>query len=293
MSRPCCGIDERLARTHRLPQGASYSTVKQRRRRPATAATEKQTQMLNLSAYAELLRSDVRTQKVAIITEVMGFTEAEDTAFWPIYREYDAEMSKLGDERVALIAEYAKNYAQMTDEVADKLATKALDLEARRQAVKAQVRRPGQESAVPEDGGALAAGRAPIAAAHRSADLGGASGRPSDGDSDESPTHSVDDRVAPADRGRVAVGRPRQTAIRQDRGRHFHRCRQQGRSYPPRRRPCLRDPDRRDGRGRILGAEAGDSVHTAAAEAGKPRPPPRLRRRRPSPCRPARCSTSA
>ena len=55
-------------------------------------------------AYAELLRSDVRTQKVAIITEVMGFTEAEDTAFWPIYREYDAEMAKLGDERVALIA---------------------------------------------------------------------------------------------------------------------------------------------------------------------------------------------
>ena len=70
-------------------------------------ATEQDTISLNLSAYAELLRSDVRTQKVAIITEVMGFTEAEDKAFWPIYREYDAEMAKLGDERVALIAEYA------------------------------------------------------------------------------------------------------------------------------------------------------------------------------------------
>ena len=51
--------------------------------------TERETKTLNLSAYAELLRSDVRAQKVAIITEVMGFTEAEDTAFWPIYREYD------------------------------------------------------------------------------------------------------------------------------------------------------------------------------------------------------------
>ena len=40
--------------------------------------------------------SDVRTMKVAIITEVMGFTEEEDRAFWPIYREYDLEMSKLG-----------------------------------------------------------------------------------------------------------------------------------------------------------------------------------------------------
>ena len=132
-------IASSLALYAQAPQGAKPQTsVKQpsqaARQQPQDA--EQQTQMLNLSAYAELLRSDVRTQKVAIITEVMGFTEAEDSAFWPIYREYDAEMAKLGDERVALIAEYAKNYAQMTDEVADKLATKALDLEARRQALK-------------------------------------------------------------------------------------------------------------------------------------------------------------
>jgi hypothetical protein len=86
-----------------------------------------------------LLRSDVRAQKVAIITEVMGFTDAEDAAFWPIYREYDLEMAKLGDERVALIAEYAKNYANVTDELADRLASKALELEARRQELKGQV----------------------------------------------------------------------------------------------------------------------------------------------------------
>ena len=83
------------------------SPRRRRRRRPASSETK----TLNLSAYAELLRSDVRAQKVAIITEVMGFTEAEDKAFWPIYREYDVEMAKLGDERVAMIADYAKNYS--------------------------------------------------------------------------------------------------------------------------------------------------------------------------------------
>jgi hypothetical protein len=103
-----------------------------------TNISERDTKALNLAAYAELLRSDLRTQKVAILTEVMGFTEAEDAAFWPIYREYDAEMSKLGDERVALIAEYADNYSKMTDAVADKLATKAIELEGKRQAVKAK-----------------------------------------------------------------------------------------------------------------------------------------------------------
>jgi len=106
--------------------------------KPAPKPKEPDAKTLNLSAYAELLRSDVRAQKIAILTEVMGFTEAEDAAFWPIYREYDLEMSKLGDERVALIEEYARNYDKLTDEVADKLASRALDLEARRQAVKAK-----------------------------------------------------------------------------------------------------------------------------------------------------------
>ena len=104
----------------------------------AAQTPEQQAKALNLSAYAELLRSDIRAQKVAIITEVMGFTEVEDKAFWPIYREYDLEMAKLGDERVALIADYAKNYAALNNEVADRLATKALELETRRQDLKGQ-----------------------------------------------------------------------------------------------------------------------------------------------------------
>jgi len=105
---------------------------------PSGQASEKEAKTLNLTAYAELLRSDVRAQKVAIITEVMHFTDAEDAAFWPIYREYDLEMAKLGDERVALIAEYASNYSNLTDAIAEKLASKALDLEARRQALKSK-----------------------------------------------------------------------------------------------------------------------------------------------------------
>jgi len=100
--------------------------------------TTEQSKSLNLAAYAELLRSDVRAQKVAILTEVLGLTEAEDKAFWPIYREYDLEMAKLGDERVALIEEYARNYSQMTDAPAEQLASKALGLEARRDALKAK-----------------------------------------------------------------------------------------------------------------------------------------------------------
>ena len=105
---------------------------------PASPKDDGDTKTLNLTAYAELLRSDVRLTKVAIITELMGFTAEEDKAFWPIYREYDREMEKLGDERVALIADYAKAFDSLTDTTADKLARTALDLEAKRQALKAK-----------------------------------------------------------------------------------------------------------------------------------------------------------
>jgi hypothetical protein len=103
-----------------------------------TLADERDARTSNLAAYAELLRSDVRTQKIAILTEVMGFTEAEDKAFWPIYREYDGEMARLGEQRVELIAQYARDYLQLTDATAGVLASKALDLEARRHATKAK-----------------------------------------------------------------------------------------------------------------------------------------------------------
>jgi hypothetical protein len=104
----------------------------------APAPSSAETRTLNLSTYAELLRSDVRALKVAILTEVMGFTADEDAKFWPIYREYDAEMSALGDERVALITDYAASYESLTDDVAARLAARAIDLEARRHAARAR-----------------------------------------------------------------------------------------------------------------------------------------------------------
>jgi hypothetical protein len=100
------------------------------------AVTPAETKDLNLRAYAELLRADVRAQKVAIITELMEFTDAEDKAFWPIYRAYDTELAAINDERLNGIEEYARNYGKVNDALADKLATKALELEGRRTALK-------------------------------------------------------------------------------------------------------------------------------------------------------------
>jgi hypothetical protein len=87
-------------------------------------------------AYIELLRSDVKTKKVAIITEVIQFTNEEANAFWPIYREYDLELAKIGDARIALIKDYAQHYETMTDEKAKELVQRALKLEGKRTKLK-------------------------------------------------------------------------------------------------------------------------------------------------------------
>jgi hypothetical protein len=106
--------------------------------KPPTTKTGKEAVDINLGAYVELLRSDVRSQKIAILTQLMELTEAEDKAFWPIYREYDRELTTLSDERVANIQEYAKYYPNVSDDIADKLVLKAFDIQGRRSALLAK-----------------------------------------------------------------------------------------------------------------------------------------------------------
>jgi hypothetical protein len=87
--------------------------------------------VLSMSLFAqedfiELLRQDLKTQKVAIITEAMEFTEEESNVFWPVYRKYDFELTKLGDENLAIIKEYAANYENMTNEKAKELMDRSI-----------------------------------------------------------------------------------------------------------------------------------------------------------------------
>ncbi len=69
-------------------------------------------------AYLELLRSDVRTSKVEILTEALALSEPQGTAFWPIYREYDTELAKLVDRKIVMIKAFAETYGSITDEQA-------------------------------------------------------------------------------------------------------------------------------------------------------------------------------
>lgn len=80
-------------------------------------------------AYIELLRSDIRAKKVMIISETMNFTEEQESIFWPVYREYNTEREKIGDEWIKLIKQYIKFYEKMSDETAKVLWKKSVEIE--------------------------------------------------------------------------------------------------------------------------------------------------------------------
>jgi hypothetical protein len=97
--------------------------TKQTGEQPSTSPTS---DAQNMQAYIELLRSDVRQDKAEIMGSVMQLSAADAAKFWPIYSEYDAELNKLNDLRVANIQEYESKYYEMTDQKADELIQKAL-----------------------------------------------------------------------------------------------------------------------------------------------------------------------
>jgi hypothetical protein len=73
-----------------------------------------------------MLRADLKAQKEAIIKETMQLNEQQAAVFWPIYRQYDAEQTKLGDEKLAIVQDYAANFMIMTNEKADELAQRVM-----------------------------------------------------------------------------------------------------------------------------------------------------------------------
>lgn len=81
----------------------------------------------DVQSYIELLKSDVKTGKKEIITEVMEFTDEQSEAFWPIYNEFENKLEKIADKRMANIKDFAANYDMMTDKKADGLVKNAFN----------------------------------------------------------------------------------------------------------------------------------------------------------------------
>jgi len=91
---------------------------------------------LNMKAYVDLLRSDLRSGKAQVMGTVMQLDAGDAAKFWPVYKDFEAELSKIGDQTLGAIKTYAANYDTMKPAIADELAAKLLDLERQRNDLK-------------------------------------------------------------------------------------------------------------------------------------------------------------
>jgi hypothetical protein len=94
----------------------------------AQAAASKDTQTVS-DQDVNLLRQDLRSMKKQLIAANLTLTDAESTKFWPVYDQFSAEMTKLGDQKLALIKEYAQNFGSLTDAQALSLINRSLALD--------------------------------------------------------------------------------------------------------------------------------------------------------------------
>lgn len=90
-----------------------------------------QSQEPSLDSVIEIIRADMRADRATIITEAMKFSDKDAAAFWPIYRKYEYERSKLDDRQVAVIKEYAEKYPNLSDADAKAMAERMFDCDSR------------------------------------------------------------------------------------------------------------------------------------------------------------------
>jgi len=75
----------------------------------------------NADDYIQMLKSDVQSNKITIITETMNFTDEQSEIFWPIYTDFSNALSKLADKRIANIKDFAANYDSLSADKANEL----------------------------------------------------------------------------------------------------------------------------------------------------------------------------
>ena len=91
---------------------------------------------MNIRAYIELLRTDVKKAKSQIMGDVMQLDADQSAKFWPVYKDFESDLSLLGNKVATVIKTYAENYLNMTDTAADGIANQILTIEMQRNELK-------------------------------------------------------------------------------------------------------------------------------------------------------------
>jgi hypothetical protein len=85
-----------------------------------------------------VVRANMQADRTTLITSGMNFNDKDAAIFWPIYKQYQYERSKLDDRRAVVIKQYTQKYPNLTDAEAKTMAQEMLDCASRLAELKKQ-----------------------------------------------------------------------------------------------------------------------------------------------------------
>ena len=95
-----------------------------------------QDQEPNIDSIIQAVRTSMQADRDTLVTASMNLSNKDSAVFWPIYRQFQYERSKVDDRRVAVIKEYTQKYPNLTDAEAKAMAEQMLQYDSELVALK-------------------------------------------------------------------------------------------------------------------------------------------------------------
>ncbi len=83
----------------------------------------------------ETMREDARAGKADILGKTMELDSTQAAAFWPIYKQYEAELQTVNNDRLAIIQDLAEHFDSLDDAKAKALMDRQMVYEEKRLAL--------------------------------------------------------------------------------------------------------------------------------------------------------------
>lgn len=77
----------------------------------------------------EVIKSQISTQRQALVAENLNLTAEQSDVFWPLYREFQSKRGPLIDRRIKLLQDFRDNFDGLTDEQSGDIIDRWLSLE--------------------------------------------------------------------------------------------------------------------------------------------------------------------
>ncbi len=100
-----------------------------------TAAPDAAKARAEVDKAIEAMRKDARAGKADILGKTLALDSTQAAVFWPVYKQYEAELQTLNNDRVAIIQDFAEHFDTLNDANAKGLIDRQVAYEEKRLAL--------------------------------------------------------------------------------------------------------------------------------------------------------------